>query len=110
MTTVNIISASTVPRAAMIHTRMVHDVYRRATSLLATTSRDRSASNKALRELTGFVVSAIRHHHQSEDHLVWPVLRAANPGAAAILNRLAGEHSQLDDTLELLNQVTIRPG
>jgi hypothetical protein len=110
MTIINIISASSVPRAAIIHTRLLHDVYRRATSLLATNARSRSASEKALRELTGFVVSEIRYHHQSEDRLVWPILRSANPGAAATLNRLGGGHSQVDCSLELLNQVAIRPG
>jgi hemerythrin-like domain-containing protein len=109
MTTVSLWNPLTIPRTAIIHTRLVHDVHRRATSLLAASACSSKATADTLNELRGFVVSEMRYHHQSEDEFVWPVLRAANPAGTEALRTLAGEHRQLDCALDLLDRVIVGP-
>src|SRR5580692_2217321 len=68
--------------------KLIHDVHRAATSLLADSAARPGASPAELGELRDFVVAALHHHHQTEDDLLWPVLEAADPEVAAGLSEL----------------------
>jgi hypothetical protein len=63
--------------------KLVHDVHRAATLLLAAAAARPGAPSAELAELRGFVVAALRHHHQSEDDAPWPIREAVYPEVAA---------------------------
>jgi iron-sulfur cluster repair protein YtfE (RIC family) len=74
--------------------KIIHDIHRAATSLLAEGAERTGTPSAELAELRDFVVAALRHHHESEDIMLWPMLQEADPGAAAALDELTGEHRQ----------------
>ncbi|MEV7979834.1 hemerythrin domain-containing protein [Streptomyces sp. NPDC086519] len=57
----------------------------------------------ALEKLLDFSVPAPRHHHESEDHVLWPLLIAADPVVETELGRLNAQHKALDAALEVLS-------
>ena len=87
---------------AVIETRVVHDAHRRATSLLADATTVDGAPVDARDALRGLVVGMLRHHHESEDHDLWPTLVAAAPSLAGPLDELSREHDRLDEALDRL--------
>jgi hemerythrin-like domain-containing protein len=89
----------------VVETRLVHDVHRRATSLLADAAGH--APVEELAEFRQFVVGMLRHHHHSEDTDLWPLLTAADPAVAAALEQLSQEHQLLDDALDELDDTEI---
>jgi hypothetical protein len=84
----------------------VHGIMRRGTALVADAYARLAAGDpvepgtavSTTRWLTAFV----HHHHQSEDELLWPVLRERFPEAVADLDRLTKEHEALDEELDNL--------
>jgi pimeloyl-ACP methyl ester carboxylesterase/hemerythrin-like domain-containing protein len=86
----------------IMDTRLVHDVHRTATSLLAESAARESVDAGLVTELRDFLVGALRHHHESEDHILWPRLAGAAPDAARRLASLSDEHDALDAALETL--------
>ncbi|MGY6021906.1 hemerythrin domain-containing protein [Streptomyces spinosirectus] len=94
--------------AAVVETRLLHKMHRAATSLLAEAARSPDAPACALEELRDFLVAALRHHHESEDDVLWPQLSAAEPALATGLAGLAAEHDALDATLDALAAATVR--
>jgi iron-sulfur cluster repair protein YtfE (RIC family) len=103
----NVLDKFTVAKAAMNDTRLAHDLYRRATSLLADAAKSRHAADEVLGELRDFVVAELSYHQESEDGLVWPLLTSANRGAAKALDVLSEEHHRLFAALRLLDRVII---
>ncbi|MFD1517462.1 hemerythrin domain-containing protein [Pseudonocardia yunnanensis] len=96
---------------AVVHTRLVHDTHRRASTVLAEAAADPAASGAALAELRDFLVVHLDSHHKSEDDLLWPMIEEQAPGAAEPLTRLSGEHDQLEAALEALAAAPIdQPG
>jgi hypothetical protein len=93
---------------AVVETRIIHDVHRRATSMLVDAAA-RRAPVQALAELRDFVVPTLRHHHRSEDTDLWPLLASLAPGLSGGLDRLSREHRELDATLDALASVPIGP-
>jgi hemerythrin-like domain-containing protein len=96
----------------ILETQLVHDVHRRATALLADAALTRARRRTpeiaaALRELRNFTVALLDHHHESEDHGLWPILVAAAPALASALAELSEEHAQLTDDLAALAAVRI---
>ncbi|MGK5737883.1 hemerythrin domain-containing protein [Micromonospora sp. URMC 103] len=89
------------PRS-VIETRLTHDTHRRATTLLAEAATRPAADVAALTELRDFLVATLRHHHESEDHDLWPLIEAAAPGTAKPLEDLSDEHDALDRALDAL--------
>lgn len=85
-----------------METRLLHNVHRTATGLLAETAAREPAEVGLLTELRDFLVGALRHHHESEDHLLWPRLADAAPEAAGKLASLGDEHDELDAALDTL--------
>lgn len=94
--------------AAVAETRLLHKMHRAATSLLAEAAQRDTAPATALAELRDFLVAALRHHHESEDDVLWPQLTAADPEAAAGLADLAAEHDALDAALDALTAAPVR--
>jgi hemerythrin-like domain-containing protein len=91
---------------SVVETRLVHDVHRRATTLLAdATAATSRPTPHAVDELRDFTIAALRHHHESEDRELWALLRDAAPELADPLARLSREHSQLDAALDVLRGI-----
>ena len=95
--------------AAIAETRLLHKLHRASTSLLAEAAERDSSSPAALAELRDFLVAALRHHHESEDDVLWPQLLAADPAAGAGLIELSAEHDALDAALDRLAAASV-PG
>jgi hemerythrin-like domain-containing protein len=94
---------------SVIETRLTHEVHRCATSLLADAAGRRSTDMHALVELRDFVVATLRHHHESEDGHLWPLITAFAPGASAGLGDLSTEHDELDAALDALAAASVSP-
>jgi hemerythrin-like domain-containing protein len=92
---------------AVLETQLVHDVHRRATTLLAAAA-GAPISLEALTELRDFTVTTLDHHHHSEDHDLWPLLANAAPELAGELAALSAEHDQLALDLEALGVIDVR--
>lgn len=101
--------------AAIIETRLIHEFHRRATALLTEAAVRPSVPLAALAELREFLVQNLHHHHETEDHQLWPMIEAAAPQVAAEFAELSEEHDQLEATLDALETAPIsvdgdRPG
>lgn len=92
---------------ALLDTRLAHETHRLMTALLTDAAERPSVPLTALAQLRDFLVSAIRHHHETEDNLLWPQLAKAAPEAAQALSELSGEHERLDAALERLADVVV---
>lgn len=101
-------STNSTEPAAITETRLLHKMHRAATSLLADAARRDIAPPAALAELRDFLVATLRHHHESEDGVIWPQLIAADPEAGAGLAELSTEHDALDAALDSLAAVPVR--
>jgi hemerythrin-like domain-containing protein len=95
--------------AAIRETRVVHEVHRRATSLLADVT-GRPAAPPEAAELRDFVVATLRHHHHCEDADLWPLLQSTAPLLTEALGALSVEHARLDEQLDQLQGVSIGDG
>lgn len=87
---------------AVVETRLVHDLHRRVSSVLAEAAAHPAASAAALAEVRDFLVAQLETHHKCEDNILWPMIEHRAPGAAEPLARLSGEHDQLDAALDAL--------
>lgn len=96
--------------AAVIETRVVHDLHRRATTLLADALDRPSSPVTDLVALRDFVVAALDHHHRSEDTSLWPLIVAGAPELAGPLGILSAEHESLDAHLDALYAAPIDDG
>jgi hemerythrin-like domain-containing protein len=92
---------------AVIETRLIHDIHRRATSLLAEAAAHPSAPAAALTDLRDFLVAHLHHHHETEDDILWPMITAKAPEAADPLAGLSGDHDRLDAALDALGAATV---
>jgi hemerythrin-like domain-containing protein len=86
---------------AVVGTRLTHALHERATTLLAGAAPYPSVPLGALEDLRDFVVANLRHHHETEDELLWPRVAEVAPGAAGPV-RLSEEHNRLDAALDTL--------
>jgi hemerythrin-like domain-containing protein len=94
---------------SVTETRLTHEVHRCATSLLADAAGRSSTDIHALGELRDFVVATLRHHHESEDGHLWPLITAIAPGVSAGLGDLSTEHEELDAALDALAVAPVSP-
>ncbi|GAA1206500.1 hemerythrin domain-containing protein [Pseudonocardia alaniniphila] len=92
---------------AVVHTRLVHDTHRRASTVLAEAAANPAASGTALAELRDFLVAHLDSHHKSEDDVLWPMIEELAPGIAEPLTRLSAEHDQLEAALEALAAASV---
>ncbi|MFI7130314.1 hemerythrin domain-containing protein [Nonomuraea sp. NPDC050153] len=93
---------------AVTETRLIHAFHRRATTLLCEAALRPSVPLPALAELREFLVKNLRHHHETEDHQLWPMIAAVAPEAAARFAVLSEEHDELDAALDALEAVPVR--
>ncbi|WP_457493388.1 hemerythrin domain-containing protein [Streptomyces sp. P5_D11] len=92
---------------AVVETRLVHQVHRVATTLLAEAAVRPSVPLGALAQLRDFLVVNLRHHHETEDDDLWPRIVAAAPATEHGLGALSEEHERLDAALDLLAAVNL---
>ncbi|MFF3890323.1 hemerythrin domain-containing protein [Streptomyces sp. NPDC001914] len=88
--------------ASVTETRLAHDVHRVATTLLAQAAIRPAVPLSALGQLRDFLVVNLRHHHETEDHDLWPQILAAAPEISRGLDSLTDEHHELDEALDRL--------
>lgn len=93
--------------AGVRETRVVHDVHRVATSLLADIVTSRADGVAAFRD---FVVAMLEHHHAAEDDDLWAMLAARSPGLTAQLDWLTHEHDTLQHALDALRGLPLGDG
>ncbi|WP_189697786.1 hemerythrin domain-containing protein [Streptomyces chromofuscus] len=93
---------------AVIETRLAHAVHRVGTTLLAEAAIHRSVPLDTLASLRDFLVANLRHHHETEDHDLWPRIVVSAPEVKQALDSLSGEHERLDVALDRLAAVSIR--
>ncbi|EYT81819.1 hemerythrin domain-containing protein [Streptomyces sp. NPDC003703] len=84
----------------------VHGIMTRGTEAVADSFAGLDAGApvdvKTLVSTVRWLVAFVHHHHESEDELLWPVLRESFPDAVASLDRLSAEHAALDQDLDAL--------
>jgi hemerythrin-like domain-containing protein len=87
---------------SVLQTQLVHNIHRRGTTMLVEAAANPAVPAEALATLREFLVSNLHHHHELEDHDLWPLINAADPDAALGMTELTGEHNILDEALETL--------
>jgi hemerythrin-like domain-containing protein len=92
---------------AVTETRLTHELHRRATTVLSQAALRASVPLEALDQLRTYVVKNLRHHHETEDHQLWPMIVDAAPDIAAAMGSLSEEHDQLDAALDALELASI---
>ncbi|QVJ00669.1 hemerythrin domain-containing protein [Nocardiopsis eucommiae] len=92
---------------AIIETRVAHDIHRAASALLVDAAQRPTVPCALLADLRGFLVENLRHHHETEDHDLWPLLLESAPETAAELERLSDQHERLETALDALAGVPI---
>ncbi|WP_394845509.1 hemerythrin domain-containing protein [Pendulispora brunnea] len=95
---------------AVLETRLVHKVHRRATALLVDAARLPSTPASALAELRDFIVDHLSLHHEREDDSLWPLISSLAPEVRADLVALSEEHERLALVLEALDGLDIARG
>ncbi|MEV4085743.1 hemerythrin domain-containing protein [Nonomuraea fuscirosea] len=93
---------------AVIETRLIHRFHRRAATLLTEAAVLSSVPVPALAELREFLVKNLRHHHETEDRLLWPMIAAVAPQTAERFAILSEEHDELDAALDALEAVPVQ--
>lgn len=90
----------------------VHGIMTRATEAVADSftglAEGAPVDVKTLVSTVRWLVAFVHHHHESEDELLWPVLREGFPDAVASLDRLSAEHEALDKELTALSTAADR--
>ncbi|MEU5281027.1 hemerythrin domain-containing protein [Streptomyces asoensis] len=92
---------------AIVETRLAHETHRLATGLLVDAGGRSSVPSQALAQLRDFIVANLRHHHETEDLWLWPLIAAAAPDTTMALDGLSEEHIQLDIALDRLAAVDL---
>jgi hypothetical protein len=87
---------------AVVETRLIHATHRLGTGLLVDAGGRPSVPGEALAQLRDFLVVNLRHHHETEDEWLWPLIAAAAPGTKHALDELTEEHDRLDAALDRL--------
>ncbi|MGI5285446.1 hemerythrin domain-containing protein [Nonomuraea polychroma] len=93
---------------AVTEVRLIHAFHRRATTLLSEAAVRPSVPLAVLAELRECLVKNLRHHHETEDHQLWPMIAAVAPDVAARFAVLSEEHDELDAALDTLEDAPIR--
>lgn len=93
---------------SVIQTSLVHNIHRRATTMLAEAAANPAVPAGAIASLREFLVLNLEHHHTTEDDDLWPMINAADPGAAIAMSSLSGEHHILDEALKTILAVDLR--
>ncbi|NUV95667.1 hemerythrin domain-containing protein [Streptomyces sp. WAC05458] len=92
---------------AIVETRLAHETHRLATGLLVDAVGRTSVPRQVLGQLRDFIVVNLRHHHETEDAWLWPLILAAAPDTKGALDQLSEEHAHLDRALDRLASVNL---
>jgi hemerythrin-like domain-containing protein len=85
----------------------MHDMHRRASALLATAAAQPFPDPVAVGELRDFLVAHLRHHHESEDTDLWPLIEREAPRTTESLDALSAEHGELESALDALGTAPV---
>lgn len=91
--------------------RVLHNALRRDAARLERSSerfgtQDAETHDALLVGWHGFS-SSLHHHHSTEDHHIWPVIRtklAERPDDLAVLDAMEEEHSRIDPAIEAIDR------
>lgn len=91
---------------------LVHDALRRdlrrARDALA--GAPPTARRRAIASHLGWLMDFLHAHHTGEDDGLYPVIRAANPSAADLLDAMAADHAAVDPAMDRLREAAARWG
>ena len=83
---------------------VVHDALRRdlvrSREAVGATPPPGDAQRVAIADHLLWMMDFLHHHHHAEDVGLWPMVRARNPEAAAVLDRMSAEHAVVEPLLE----------
>lgn len=97
------------PSIGSRETWTIHEMHRRATSLLATAIASADTMPDLVTEFRDFVVATLEHHHTSEDTDLWPLLTRHSSDLDGSLRELSQEHDMLQTYLDELRLAPIGP-
>jgi hypothetical protein len=75
----------------IVHEALRRDL-RRTRAVLASEARPPSAQRVAVADHLGWMMAFLHGHHRGEDEGIYPAVRARNPAAAALLDRMDADH------------------
>ncbi|MBT0768599.1 hemerythrin domain-containing protein [Kineosporia sp. J2-2] len=91
---------------------MAHRFYRREFAVLPAIIRAAPAGDRARARLVGdhlgMVTSALHHHHEAEDDLLWPLMLERVGPDAATVHRMESQHAHLAGLLARLEELNTR--
>jgi hemerythrin-like domain-containing protein/uncharacterized protein YndB with AHSA1/START domain len=82
----------------IVHTALRRDLAHAQTALTEPPYPDR-AQRAALSAHLRWVLGFLHRHHEAEDDYLYPMVRAANPGAATLLNEMAADHNAIQTAM-----------
>jgi len=82
----------------IVHSALRRDLAHAQTALTEPPYPDR-AQRAALSAHLGWLLGFLHHHHEAEDDYLYPMVRAANPGAAALLTDMAADHNAIQTAM-----------
>ena len=82
----------------IVHTALRRDLAHAQTALTEPPYPDR-AQRAALSAHLRWLVGFLHHHHEAEDDYLYPMVRAANPGAVTLLNDMAADHDAIQTAM-----------
>jgi len=95
-------STQTTPLTDIRLYRVVHEMFRRATTRLvdATARLEPSTLEPVIRPYWDFYTAILHHHHHTEDVSVFPALLAGRPEMRSIIDMLEDEHVELGPNID----------
>ncbi len=94
--------------------RIVHTALRRDIDRAQTVLTDRpypdGAQRTALSAHLLWMMKFLRHRHETEDEHLYPIVRAANPGAAALLDDIDAEHAGVQPAIATVDKAAASHG
>lgn len=91
----------------IVHTALRRDIERAETALTDLPSPDHP-QRKALTAHLHWMMGWLHHHHQTEDEQLYPMVRAANPGAAELLDDMDADHAAIQPAITAVEDATDR--
>lgn len=87
---------------------IVHDALRRDLARTRAALAGPVAGRRALAAHVGWMMDFLHAHHEGEDAGLYPMVRAANPAAGALLDAMAADHAAVDPAVERLRAAASR--
>jgi hemerythrin-like domain-containing protein len=88
----------------LVHTAMLREFRLAPAAVTRTSAGDRRRARMVADHLR-FLCDLLHHHHQGEDDLLWPKLRArSGPAALEVIEAVEAQHQDIDATLGRVEQ------